>query len=947
MRKLYSFFSALLISSSLLSQTFSVGTLPGSFNSGNCTGVSDMNNDGLDDIIILDQSKNLKIAYQQANGDFTLHSFGTVSGDSQWGMAIGDVDNDGHKDVICGGHYDQVHYINIDGPGDYVQTNLDWANIYTQGTSLGDIDNDGWLDGFVCHDDGHSAILHNTGTGSFQNGSELIDLVFAPEVNGNDNAGNYGSVFCDFDRDGDIDLMIAKCRQFINDPLDPRRTNVLLVNDGNGNYTNQAAARGLVNLQQSWTAEFADYDNDGDFDCFLTTHSGTLELYENDGNGYFTEVTDEAGLAYSGFFLQAKFADFDNDGFLDVIHAGGSHRYFRNNGDGTFSIVNNVFPNNDTMHSFGIGDLNHDGWLDLYASYGDGYVSPDMNHPDKLFINNGGTNNYITFDLEGTISNRGAVGAVVEITGAWGTQIRDVRAGESYGITNTSLCHFGLGTATSVDQVKIFWPSGIVNTINNPTINQYHTVIESSCLLPISTIEASGNTQLCEGGSVTLTVVNAEGDFVWSNGSTSNSITVNSSGLYNISVSSEDGCAGTSNTIVVSMAKPMVATIAVQGDTEFCEGGSVTLSANNGVSYEWSNGETTQQIEADESGEYTVEVTGPCDASTSSIIVIEVHDAPNVPNADDETFIAPASVTLNASGTNVRWYSSQMSSTPIHEGSSFTTPTLNTTTSYWVEDMLEYGGIDAEGGKIQNTLAEGVYQTNSTYFLKFDSHEDVYIRTVKVYSNFSGNRDIAVVTADGATVVSGTFNIGEGEQVVELNFFVPEGTGYGLRCTNSNPRLWRDKDLNGDNPFGFPFEIGGLVSITGTNVNNADFDNYYYFFYDWTVETPLWECASDRVEVQAIAEDEVNVDEIENGAHVTLYPNPADGLVNIRMVNNQGGNAQVRILDQTGKLIESSNWTYSSGAATKVIDINNLASGVYSVEVISQNKKAVERLIVR
>lgn len=937
---------ALLWSCIINAQSFQTDVLPGTFNSGNCTGVTDMNNDGLDDIVILDQSRHLKIAYQQPNGNFVLHSFGTVSGGHQWGMAVGDLDNDGHKDVVCGGYYDLVHVINIDGPGVYTQMNLPWANIYTQGTALGDLDNDGWLDGFVCHDDGHSAILHNHGNGTMENGSNLIDLVFAPEINGNDNAGNYGAVFCDFDRDGDIDLMIAKCRQFINDPYDPRRTNVLLVNDGNGNYTNEAYERGLVNLQQSWTAEFADYDNDGDFDCFITTHSGTLELYNNDGNGYFTNVTEQAGLAYAGFYLQAKFADFDNDGFLDLIHAGGSHRYFRNNGNGTFSIVNNVFPNNDVMHSFGIGDLNHDGWLDLYATYGNGYVTPDNENPDKLFINNGGTNNFIVFDLEGTTSNMGAVGAVVEITGPFGVQIRDVRAGESYGITNTSHCHFGLGTATSVTEAKIYWPSGIVNVIENPAINQFHTVIESECLLPASLIETIGNPQLCEGGSVTLQVVQASGDYVWSNGETGTSITVETPGVYNLMVSNENGCNGTSNTIIVSISKPLIATISASGDEKFCEGSSITLTANNGSSYLWSTGETTPSIVVNATGDYQVTVSNNCETVTSEIFSVGVFDSPATPVATDVDFTPPASVTLSVSGSNVHWYSSQNSINPIHQGNIYNTPLLFQTTSYWIESVEMYGGEEASGGKLNNTIPEGVYHTNSTYFLRFDAHEDVYIESVKVYSNQATNREIAVVNSEGATVASGTFFIGNGEQIVNLHFFVPAGTNYGLRCTNSNPRLWRDKDLTSDNPFGYPFQVGNLVTITSTNNSGNDFDNYYYFFYDWHVKTPSWECTSERVEVTAVANGEVAVDNIwELASELTLYPNPVNENLQLRITTSASGQASVRILDAIGKQVAQHNLNYLAGINNYELPVQDFAAGIYTIEITNGDKRSVRQFM--
>ncbi len=928
----YSVIAFLFIINISHAQSFTSVATPGVFHSGNCTAVTDMNNDGLDDIVILDLSLHLNIAYQQPDGSFDLHFFGAVSTVNQWGMCVADMDNDGHKDVLCGGHYDEVQLININAPDDFTIVNYPWADIYTQGSSFGDINNDGWLDAFVCHDDGHSAIFQNNGAGIFYNGEALIDLVFAPEVNGNDNAGNYGSVFTDFDRDGDLDLFIAKCRQFINNPYDPRRTNVLLVNDGNNNYVNQAQERGLVNLQQSWTADFADIDNDGDFDCFITTHSGTLELYENDGSGYFTEITESAGLAYSGFYLQAKLADFDNDGYVDIIHAGGSHRYFRNNGDQTFTEVSNVFPANDVLHSFAIGDLNHDGWLDLYASYGNGYNTPDMEHADKLFLNNGGSNNYIAYDLQGTISNQGAVGALVEITGDWGTQIREVRAGESYGITNTSLCHFGIGTATEVEMVKIFWPSGIVNTIYNPAINQTHTIVEASCLLPVSSITALGNTQLCEGGSVSLVVVNAEGEYQWSNGATTDTIVVSTPGLYNLAVSDESGCAGSSNTIVVSMAKPLVAQISVQGELEFCQGESVTLMANNGIAYMWNNGATSQQVEVTQSGVYSVEVEGPCESATSESIEVIVHAVPDEPSGNSVNFTPPASVLLNANGSNVRWYDAEDATTPLFEGNEFNTPILNETTTYWMEDMLHYGGIEAEGGKVENTATGGVFQSNPSFYLLFDAHEDVYIRNVKVYSNYNGTRTIDVVNSEGVTVVSGSFEVGEGEQWIPLNFFVPQGEGYGLRCTNSNPRLWRDKNLSVDHPYEFPYHVGDLVTITNTNIGGEDSDNYYYFFYDWKVETPSWDCVSNRVEIQAIADSQNSVDsQIEDAQGFRMFPNPADQQVTIRLNQLQPSMGVLRIMDAMGRIL----YQQTVDAATQSdvqLNVSDYAAGVYVLE---------------
>src|SRR5690606_18652817 len=116
----------------------------------------------------------------------------------------------------------------------------------------------------------------------------------------------------------------------------------------------------------------ADIDNDGDLDLVMTNHNTTMQLFENDGTGHFTEITSGSGLAVTGFFLQSKFVDLDNDGYVDQLTAGGSGAayVFRNNGNKTFSPISNTFPAPKSMHSFATGDLNNDGFVDVFANYG-------------------------------------------------------------------------------------------------------------------------------------------------------------------------------------------------------------------------------------------------------------------------------------------------------------------------------------------------------------------------------------------------------------------------------------------------------------------------------------------------------------------------------------------------------------------------------------------------
>lgn len=942
MRKIYLSVWLAAISSALAAQTFTMSNslLPSSFFSGGCVGVTDMNSDGFDDIVVLDESLDLYVLYQQSDGSFNDYFFGTVSDEQQWGMCVADVDNDGHRDVLTGGYYDGVHLTNIDGPDNFAGADLDDDyTVFSQACNFADINSDGWLDAFMCHDDGESHLWRNNALGTLLPDQTLIDMTIYP---GSDNSGNYGSVWTDFDRDGDIDCFIAKCRQFVNDPYDPRRTNVLLVNDGNNNYEDKAHERGLVNLEQSWTSDFADVDNDGDFDCLITTHSATLQLYENDGYGYFTNVTAGSGLEVSGFFLQAKLADFDNDGWVDLIHAGGAHGYYRNNGDMTFSEVDNTFQNNDVMHSFGIGDLNRDGYLDVYASYGDGYIDPDFSHQDRLFLNDGGANHFVVFDLEGTVSSRDAVGALVEIHGAWGVQIREVRAGESYGISNCFAAHFGLGSATSVDLAVIYWPSGLVSVIENPEVDTWHNVVETVCSAPGGEIVATGDTDLCPGETVVLEIVEVGGAYIWSNGSHEAELEVSGDGNYSLIVWDEEGCAGTSNTVQVTVTPDPVPTVTADGSVEFCEGGSVQLTATDGNGWSWSNGSAAQTITVNQTGDYSVSVTGNCSTQASADFHVEVYDAPETPVVADVVLEEFGEATFTAAGSNVRWYDSALAETPVATGNSFTTPTIYINTSYWVEDAMLHGGETGTGGKLVNE--EGQYHNSPNYYLVFDAHEDIILDAVKVFAGNAGARTIEVVDEAGNTVLSGSFEIPQGESIVELGFFIEQGEGYGIRCTNMNPQLWRDRNINVDEPYDYPYAVGALATITGTNVQGDDFDNYYYFFYDWSVSTPVFDCPSDREEVQVIL---LGTEEVGGLQSLSVYPNPAGDLLNLQVQLNQAKRVQYRLMDNSGRIVVAQEpGVISAGTRIWTLDTSNLAAGMYQLETTFDGVPVVNRVIV-
>lgn len=453
--------------------------------SGVCIAVVDMNNDGLDDIVRKNSSSNLEIEYQSTSGTFTKLELGNIG--SLWGFSIADVDQNGYNDIIGGGNYNAIKLFlaNVDGTS-YTVTNLGGPNIFVQNTNFADIDNDGDIDFFSCHDDGISSAYKNDGTGNFTYDLTLINAVSTVS---SDNSGNYGSIWTDYDNDGDLDMYLSKCRLGVSDVNDGRRLNLLFQNDGSGNFTDVAGAAGLLPLSQTWATCFEDIDNDGDLDAFMINHDKDSQIYINNGDGTFTDITASSGIVTelqdAEFGIQVIMEDFDNDTFVDILmtstFSSGNHYLFMNDGDNTFTPLASPFGS-EIIQSAASGDLNNDGFIDILAGYADSFNTPSSNS-DQLFLNDGNSNNWSEIILEGVNSNINGIGARVEIYGAWGKQIREVRAGESYGTQNSLITHFGIANATSIDKIIVRWPSGAADEIINPNINEKLSITEGDNVL--------------------------------------------------------------------------------------------------------------------------------------------------------------------------------------------------------------------------------------------------------------------------------------------------------------------------------------------------------------------------------------------------------------------------------------------------------------------------------
>ena len=455
--------------------------------SGLVMGIVDMNADGKDDILQFDNGRVLTIQYQNNSGqNFSNYTFGQVptilnDGRIQWAIIAADVDKNGFNDILSGGYYDGIKIIrNNNGNNSYTSEFVPGDLLFIQGSVFADINNDGWIDAFLANDDAESVAYINNQAGALSPDENILDTETVPA---SDNSGNYASTWIDYDNDGDLDLYISKCRGGVTDPTDPRRINMLMQNDGNNNFTEAAAEANLKNGEQTWLTDFGDIDNDGDLDAIIINHGSGPNLMQNNGDGTFTEITASSGLLptlnpENIYGVQGFFKDFNNDGFLDLMVSGDAHFLFYNNGNGTFDLAPNPF-NSNTIQSFTVGDLNHDGFLDIYAGYATGLNTPTT-ITDKLWINQGNGNNYFNVQLEGVQSNINGIGARVELYGPWGIQIREVKSGEGYGVMNSLTQHFGLGASNTIERVVVKWPSGVVDEIFNPSPNQFLKITEGS-----------------------------------------------------------------------------------------------------------------------------------------------------------------------------------------------------------------------------------------------------------------------------------------------------------------------------------------------------------------------------------------------------------------------------------------------------------------------------------
>lgn len=418
--------------------------------------VVDMNGDHLDDIVSV-SSTNVNIHYQKISGGFDIVNITTPNANflPTWSMAAADLDKNGYTDLLYGsGSGVTFMKANNSGTGFIQESGSEY--VFSQRSNFADINNDGHLDAFVCHDVAPNVYYINDGSGNLTFYQSGVTPGAPFNLGDYPSGGDYGSIWIDYDNDRDLDLFIAKCGGEV-----ARRRNQMLTNNGDGTYTENSAALGLDDPMQTWSSSWGDYDNDGDMDLFIGASSGAHKLMRNNGDGSFDDVTAGAGVSSPPNGFESVSYDIDNDGYLDIL-CNGTILYGK--GDLTFEDADNSQIN---YKNGSLGDLNNDGFIDAYYN-------------GTIYWNLTTDNNWIKINTVGTASNIDGIGARVEIYTESGVQIRDVRSGEGFEFMSSLNTHFGIGSDTNVSHVIVYWPNSECEVYMNPTINQAFTAVEGT-----------------------------------------------------------------------------------------------------------------------------------------------------------------------------------------------------------------------------------------------------------------------------------------------------------------------------------------------------------------------------------------------------------------------------------------------------------------------------------
>ena len=489
--------------------------------------MEDFDGDGLLDLMVSGSGPHdqLRLFHNNGDGSFSdrTRQAGLTGEIGGLNIVVTDYNNDGRSDVLVlrGGWWGQngkypMSLLSNNGNGtfDDVTEAAGLLSLHpTQTAAWADYDNDGWLDLYVGHEanttENHrSQLFHNNRDGTFTEVAAPIGLADMGFVK--------GVAWGDFNNDGRPDLYVSVKgkgnRLFRNDgPGDPRNPR-----PDQWKFTDVTAEAGVAEPIHSFATWFFDYDNDGWPDLFvagfwvdtlndiaafqmgLPYKAEVPRLYHNNHDGTFTDVTKKMKLDRAILVMGSNFGDLDNDGWLDVYMGTGDvpyesllpNRMFRNNQGKNFQDVTTSgdFGHLQKGHGVAFGDIDNDGDQDVFEEMG-GAASGD-NYPSVLYENPGHGNHWLTLELDGVRTNRAAFGARINVTVRAASGIRHIYRTVGYGSSfggNPLRQHIGIGEAERVNQIEVTWPtSKLVQRFHDLPVDQaFHLREGAPTLMPV------------------------------------------------------------------------------------------------------------------------------------------------------------------------------------------------------------------------------------------------------------------------------------------------------------------------------------------------------------------------------------------------------------------------------------------------------------------------------
>lgn len=594
------------------------------------SGVStfDFDNDGLDDLTMANDYGPIIMYRNTGNGNFTLNNYGVLASAQAKMVLWADYDNDGLADLLVTS-YDgrNVLYKNM---GDLVfedhteEAGLPIVDALNAGASFGDYDRDGFLDLYICVYESnyfsppvspstHNRLYHNNGDGTFTDVTADAGVEDVPHL-------SLQSVWTDVNNDSWPDLHV------INDRLP---ANFLYINNGDGTFTDMTVQLNLEYPNNCvMSNSISDFDHDGDLDIFMTNNGGSQtpsRLARNEEMEIFNEKANQYNLDLYKFAWGAAWIDGNNDTWDDlivVLPGTERARYFNSQSGTTFvdDTTAIVVGQDYTCYSPAKGDFNHDGFPDVF-------IQGRAPNPPMLLINTGGSMNSINITLNGTVSNKGAIGSWIRIYVGGDEIIKYTMCGENYHGQNSQHEHFGMGTNTEIDSISVKYPSGHTDVYRDSLlVNEYYNFTEGETY-QVEIESNIGLFSICEGDSLQLNAVAEYSNLIWSTGDTVPSIWVDTAGTYTVSVENEFGITQSQMVDVVLSPNPLVSSIT---STPLCNGDSTgTIELINQIevpfnSVIWSNGDSGSYIDSLVAGtyDYTLVDSNGC-AISNSINVLE------------------------------------------------------------------------------------------------------------------------------------------------------------------------------------------------------------------------------------------------------------------------------------------------------------------------------------